>query len=327
MIESKKILVIQTSFLGDAILATSILESLHKSNPNYELHLLVRKGNEALFEGHPFLKTCWVWDKKANKLGNLLRMISAIRSEKFDVIVNVHRYLSSGLITALSGAKTRIGFDKNPLSWAFTQSIIHRFNGGHEIDRNHKLIQSLVLMEQAEKPRLYPTAKDMASVAQFQVNEYVCIAPTSVWNTKQWPKEKWVELIQLLPSEHKVYLLGAKNDRSICEWIQANANRDMIEVLAGKLSFLQSAALMAGAKMNYVNDSAPMHLASATNAPTTVIYCSTIPGFGFGPLSDRKKIVQLETKLDCRPCGLHGFNACPQGHFNCAKEINPRNVL
>jgi ADP-heptose:LPS heptosyltransferase len=44
---------------------------------------------------------------------------------------------------------------------------------------------------------------------------------------------------------------------------------------------------MKDAAMNYVNDSAPMHFASAVNAPVTAVYCSTIPAFGFGPLSDR----------------------------------------
>ncbi|HEV9038701.1 MAG TPA: glycosyltransferase family 9 protein, partial [Puia sp.] len=73
--------------------------------------------------------------------------------------------------------------------------------------------------------------------------------------------------------------------------------------------------------MNYVNDSAPMHFASAVNAPVTAVYCSTLPEFGFGPLSDDSHIVQIAQHLDCRPCGLHGYKACPLGHFNCAHKI------
>lgn len=73
--------------------------------------------------------------------------------------------------------------------------------------------------------------------------------------------------------------------------------------------------------MNYVNDSAPMHLCSAVNAPVTAIYCSTIPEFGFGPLSDNSHILQTKEKLSCRPCGLHGFKSCPEKHFKCAWGI------
>ena len=84
---------------------------------------------------------------------------------------------------------------------------------------------------------------------------------------------------------------------------------------------LESAALMKDATMNYVNDSAPMHMASAMNAKTTAIYCSTIPAFGFGPLADNAKIVETKLTLDCRPCGVHGHKACPEGHFKCAFSI------
>ena len=91
--------------------------------------------------------------------------------------------------------------------------------------------------------------------------------------------------------------------------------------LSGLLSFLESAALMETAKMNYVNDSAPLHIASAMNAPVTTYFCSTVPSFGFGPLSDNKTIVEVKEKLDCRPCGLHGKKECPEKHFNCGFKI------
>jgi heptosyltransferase-2 len=95
--------------------------------------------------------------------------------------------------------------------------------------------------------------------------------------------------------------------------------------LAGKLSLLASAALMQKAIMNYVNDSAPMHLASALNAPTCAIYCSTVPAFGFGPLAEKSYVVEINYPLHCRPCGLHGYRACPERHFKCAYdiEVNP----
>jgi ADP-heptose:LPS heptosyltransferase len=78
--------------------------------------------------------------------------------------------------------------------------------------------------------------------------------------------------------------------------------------------------------MNFTNDSAPMHLASAVDAPVTVVYCSTVPGFGFGPLSSDSCVVEIEKPLYCRPCGLHGLKACPEHHFRCALEI-PANRL
>jgi len=70
-----------------------------------------------------------------------------------------------------------------------------------------------------------------------------------------------------------------------------------------------------------------MHFASAVNAPVTAVYCSTIPAFGFGPVSDKSFIVEVQEKLDCRPCGLHGKRECPLGHFHCAKWIKDEQLL
>ena len=70
-----------------------------------------------------------------------------------------------------------------------------------------------------------------------------------------------------------------------------------------------------------------MHFASAMNAPVTAVYCSTIPEFGFGPLSDIRHIVEIDKPLYCRPCGLHGYAECPEGHFKCALEIKQEQLI
>jgi heptosyltransferase-2 len=70
-----------------------------------------------------------------------------------------------------------------------------------------------------------------------------------------------------------------------------------------------------------------MHFASAVNAAVTAVYCSTVPAFGFGPLSDNSHIVETPVPLACRPCGLHGRKACPLGHFHCARFITNEQLL
>ena len=58
-----KILLIQTAFIGDAILATALLEKTHQFHPQAQIDFLVRKGNEALFLDHPFLNQVLVFNK------------------------------------------------------------------------------------------------------------------------------------------------------------------------------------------------------------------------------------------------------------------------
>lgn len=325
----QKILVIQTAFIGDVVLATGLLEKLHAAFPEDEIDILVRKGNESLFAGHPFLHEVLVWDKRSSKYRNLFRVIRAIRSRRYDRVINVQRFAATGIVTILSKARHTIGFDKNPFSFLFTDVVRHEIGEPgkplHEIERNHQLIVSLT-DGKAARPKLYPAQRDLDAVADWKQAPYVCIAPASVWFTKQFPADQWTELVRTLPADLHVYLLGGPGDRLLCEKIAQEAGRP-VTVLAGGLGFLESAALQRDAVMNYVNDSAPMHFASAVNAPVAAVYCSTIPAFGFGPLSDNSHVIELRPPLPCRPCGLHGRRECPLGHFHCARWITNSQLL
>lgn len=323
----KQILIIQTAFIGDVILATGLIEKIHQFYPEAAIDFALRKGNESLLKNHPKLREVHIWDKKGGKYKNLFKLIGKIRSRKYDLVINIQRFANSGMLTAFSGAKVKIGFNKNPFSWAFTQKIPHRIEEGtHEIERNNDLIEELT-NDQAQRPVLYPSDEDFTKVKPYTDSPYICMAPASVWFTKQYPKEKWIELIKALPFEEKIYLLGAPGDKDLCEEIIEKSDKAGVQNLCGKISLLQSAALMKTAAINYVNDSAPMHLASSVNANTCAIYCSTVPEFGFGPLADFAEVVEVSEKLDCRPCGLHGYKACPKGHFKCGFDIDTQKLI
>jgi len=317
----KNFLIIQTAFTGDVILATPLVEKLHQFYPASRIDFLLRKGNEGLLINHPYLNEVLVWDKKNGKIKNLISLLFKIRKNNYYAVINLHRFSSSGFLTVLSGAKFKTGFDKNPLSRFFNKRFQHVIGTGkHEVERNLELIKDLT-DSSVIPPRLHPSGSDIEFISNYKTGRYVCIAPASVWYTKQFPKEKWIELIRKLPKDINVYLLGAPSDQVLCEEIKILTGKSNIQNLAGKLNFLQSAALMKDAVMNYVNDSAPLHMASSMNAPVTAVFCSTVPAFGFGPLSDNNNIVETNLHLDCRPCGLHGYKQCPLGHFNCAHSI------
>lgn len=324
-----KFLIIQTAFIGDVVLATGIVEKLRHQFPDAHIDFLVRKGNEGLLLNHPYLHEVLIWDKKSGKLKNLWKLTRTIRKRRYDKVINVQRFTATGLLTVFSGARETIGFDKNPLSRFFNKKIKHVISDVnhpiHEVDRNNELIRDFT-GDEVMKPRLYPAAADEAVVQAFKKHPYITISPASVWFTKQYPKDKWISFINQVPAGYTIYLLGAPGDVPLAEEIRAAGNVAIVN-LCGKLSFLQSAALMKEAVMNYVNDSAPMHFASAVNAPVTAIYCSTLPSFGFGPLSDKHFIVEIQHPLSCRPCGLHGRPACPLGHFKCAYEIEDVQLL
>jgi heptosyltransferase-2 len=322
----QKLLIIQTAFIGDVVLATALIENIRTEFPDATIDFLLRKGNENLLLGHPHLRKVLIWVKKEKKIANLLKLLRVIRKEKYDRVINVQRYAATGLLTAFSRAKDRVGFDKNPLSFLFTRKVSHSFDADHEIERNHRLIEHFV-NGGVMKPKLYPSGADYETIVQCVATPFITISPASVWFTKQYPPLKWAAFINQVPDHYTIYLLGGREDRSLGEAIiQMTTSKSPVN-LCGELSYLQSAELMKHARMNYVNDSAPMHFASAVNAPVTAVYCSTVPSFGYGPLSDISFIVEKQGPLYCRPCGLHGYSACPEGHFKCANDIRDQQLL
>ena len=323
----KQFLIIQTAFIGDVILATPVIEKLKSYYPDAEIDFLLRKGNENLLHKHPHLRNLYILDKTQNKYSNVWKIIRMLRENRYDQIINLQRFATTGLITMFSRGKEKTGFDKNPLSVFYNRKIKHQIgNGEHETERNLQAIQHLT-DNQYFHPRLYPSEEDFKKVKEYKETPFITIAPASVWYTKQFPQEKWIEMLNRLDTKYTVYLTGGKEDRQACNSIKEGCSNESVTVFAGTLNLLQTAALMKDADMNFVNDSAPMHLASAMDAPVTAVFCSTVPDFGFYPVSSVSHIVETYVELDCRPCGLHGYEACPLGHFKCAQTIDVGKLL
>ncbi len=305
-----------------------LLEKLHHHFPDAKIDFLLKKGNERLFDGHPFLHELLIWDKSKDKYKNLKKLIIQIRENKYDAVINIQRFTSSGVITVLSGAKLKVGFNKNPLSPLFNIRVKHTIHRGqvHETERNINLVKRFT-DETMFPVKLYPLPRDFAKMSQYKTVKYITVSPASLWFTKQYPEEKWVEFIKEVDKDTRVYFLGSEKDSKLCDSIIEQSGHDNSMNLAGKLSFLESAALMKDAVMNFMNDSAPLHFASAVNAKTTAIFCSTTPSFGFGPLSDDAVVIQTKEHLKCKPCGLHGLKECPEDHFKCAVTIDKNELL
>ena len=327
----RQILIIQTASIGDVILGTAIIEKLHSYYPEAKIDYLIQKGIEPLFSNHPFINNILIWNKKENKNRNLIKLACKIRKTKYDLVITLQRFLSSGMLTVLSGAKTTAGFDKNPLSFFFTIKSKHYIGRKgekylHEVERNQTLISSIT-DSNAYKPRLYPSESDYNKTKIYTSDTYICVAPASLWYTKQYPKEKWCIFLSKIPTNISIYLLGGPSDKDLCNEIANSLPNYKTINFAGQLSLLESAALMKYATMNYVCDSSPMHLCSSVDAPVTAIFCSTIPEFGFGPLSSNCAIIQTNKDLDCRPCGIHGHKECPNKSFECANSIDIKELV
>ncbi len=327
----KSVLLIQTAFIGDVILSTVLIENIHRQYPSASIDFLVRKGNESLFEKHPHVNKVLVWNKKEGKYRHLFKLLFFIRRQQYDLVLNVQRYAATGLLCGLSGASARIGYRNNPVSFLFSKKIHHSLNSSgqqfHETDRCNNLLESIASCL-VKRPKLYPSATDYKRILAYTTTPYLVIAPGSVWFTKQTPVQKWISILKRVPSSIPIYIIGSRKETPLAAQIlEALPYHRNIHSLTGQLTFLQSAALMESALFNLVNDSAPLHMASAMNAPVIAVYCSTSPDFGFTPLSTESYIIQAEQPLACHPCGTHGKAACPQKHFNCGNLIDETRIV
>ena len=327
---SKTILIIQTAFIGDTILASHFARAVKDQYPNSKIHFFLRRGNESVIQGLPTIEKTWVWSKENGKTKNLFKLILELRKIKFDMVFNLHRHFNSGLVTALMKSEMKVGFKQNPLSFFYTRKIHHQIpdpRGWHEVQRNLELIPGFKIVDNSKiyKPELPLQEKNFLKVAPYITEPYFVMAPASVWFTKAWSEEKFQELTTELIKLGKVYFIGAPSDRELCDRIRKDLPQT--ENLCGLLSLLDSAALMKNAKRVFVNDSAPLHLASCVNAKTTAIFCSTVPAFGYTPLGDDSVVVDVGNTLSCRPCGLHGHKSCPLGHYKCSLDIDVKKVL
>jgi heptosyltransferase II len=354
----KNILVIQTAFLGDLVLTTSLLESLHRSDPSAHIDIVVRQGLQGLFGEHPFLRSVIPWDKREGRLRTLRTLKRSLPVSSYDAVIVVQRHLSSALLAFLIDAKIRIGFASHFLARFYSHAVPHniklqpptliasekvppfiRKNGPftlatdgslaanqseveHEIDRNFKLLTPLGVTI-LQPPKIYPTAADHVAVAPFIKDPFVTVTPGSVWATKMTAPSVWFKALgSYLNDGSVIFLNGGPSEITHCEalrnYILERAPQAVVKIVAGQLRFQASAVLMAHAKMNFVNDSAALHLASAVHAPVTAVFCSTLPEFGFGPIyKDNGETLELDLSLSCRSCGLHGRNHCRMQYFKC----------
>ncbi len=329
----KRILIVQTAFIGDVILSTPLVRSIRKTFPDSFISFLLIPQTKEVLANNPHLNEVLVYDKRRNKgAGEFLRIVKRIAERKFDLAMIPHRSLRSALLAYLSRIPERIGFDKSAGSFLFTRRLVYHDNM-HEVDRNLSLLSDFNHLPENRGPELFPSFEDFFYVRQLlsecgikEDDKIVGIAPGSVWPTKRWISERFGEVSQLLMEKAgaKVIFLGSEEDRNLCERIAGSMEKKP-KILAGETNILQSAAAVSFCKVILSNDSAPVHIASAMRRPVVAIFGSTIPEFGFAPYGRGHVIVQK--KMDCRPCGIHGKRRCSEKHFRCMKDITTEEVF
>ena len=319
-------LVIQTSFLGDVVLTTPLLQHLAARGP---VDVLTTPAGGALLDGHPAVRRVIRYDKRGAQsgLGGMRALAAELRDAGYATAYLAQGSWRSAVLAWLARIPARVGFDTSAGARLYTQRVAYRRDWHHAT----RLFQLAARDERVatSAPLLAPSRADQAAVdallasAPFGDAPFIVLAPGSVWATKRWPA--FDELAAALPSSHGVVVAGGADDRELATAITAAQPQRVLDA-TGRLSLLASAALIGRAAAVVTNDSLPQHLASAMGTPTVTIFGPTLPAFGFGPLAPRHAVVEHPPGLECRPCSAHGPQVCPRGHFRCMREISARTV-
>jgi len=137
----RRIVIIQTAFLGDVILCTPLIKATRKLFSDAFISFLLIPETKNILENNPHLDEIIVYDKKGKDKGlkNFFKMVKEIKKRNFDLSIIPHRYLRSALLVYLAKIPQRIGFDKSSGSFLFTQKVTYQ-NNSHEVERNLSLL-------------------------------------------------------------------------------------------------------------------------------------------------------------------------------------------
>ena len=325
-----KILLLQTSWLGDTILSTPVISNLNKIYPDSEIWMLTTRASAALVERDPLLRGVLTFDKRRKDRGaaGLIRTVRKIRQMNFDIAYSLHKSYRTSLLLWLSGIPQRVGFYDAGFRFLYHR-LRRRALDRHDVHRNLSLLSGDfpgdVLDDELRlfAPEISEVDRNVAQ-AVAGLDHYIVLVPGSAWTTKMWPWEGYRAVARhLLEKGRPVVLLGDSSETTVNEQVAEDLQ---VTNLAGKTSIADAMFVIRNADLIICNDSMALHMASAFKVPGVAIFCSTSPAFGFGPWKNKAIVLEKEN-LECKPCGPHGRKRCPTGTEACMREVPPKRVI
>ncbi len=309
-----KILIIRFSSIGDIVLTTPVIRCLKKQLPGVELHYLTKKSFEPILAGNPYL------DKIHFLKASLRETIAEMQSQKFDLIIDLHRNLRTLIIKTALG---RPAYSFNKLNWQKWLLVVFKKNlmpPVHIVDRYVKTVEPLGVTNDQKGLDYFLTKEySLTDMLPASHQRYVAIVIGGQHATKRLPTESLSKICRLNSSP--IVLLGGPEDEVQAKRIALAAGTHVFNA-CGNFSIDESAFLIKMATRVLTHDTGLMHIAAAFNKPLISVWGNTVPEFGMYPYRVAEShIIEIEG-LSCRPCSKIGFSKCPKGHFKCMAEID-----
>jgi len=309
-------LIIRFSSLGDVVIATSVIESIRRRNPDSSVYFLTKSQYFDIIHGLLPDDRILTIDRKPE---SLLRQIRRIREIRPTVVIDLHRNPRSIVVSHLVQGKVfrtrKRTFERRIAVCSYRKRLEQK----HVVDDHFAYLGGLGL-ELAE-PHVVATEREIEFAKLHSIDsDTVVLHPGAKWALKKWSDENYLKLAKLLVQNGMQSLILTEKP---VEYFENSGIRTMSGLSLGELK-----GVLAQAGVFVGNDSGPAHLAAAMSTHSIAIFGPTHPALGFAPYGKFGHVVHRN--YSCSPCTLHGEGKCKINNTlqaKCLNDIEPEWVM
>lgn len=280
----QKILIVRLGSLGDIVHAFPAQQLLHHCLPQAEIHWLTEKAYAPLIETVPGITRVWIaglrkWSWQSSPKP-FVRLIRALRQERFDVAFDFQGLVKSAAAARLSGAGLVAGFSAGLTRERMASAFYSRRATARAEEKLHVVDLNLRLAHQPGCvdgvgpviPLQIPEVATRAvqdRLAKQGIRRPILLNPGAGWATKLWPPSRYGALAERIQQELRipVVVTFGPGEEDVIEAVRRSA----VDVCSFPTSILELAALCQEARLMVAGDTGPLHLAVALGTPTVAI--------------------------------------------------------
>jgi heptosyltransferase I len=280
----RRICIVMMSAVGDAVHVLPVINSIKRSNPSSHITWVLQPGPATLVRGHPNVDEIILFDRSKGTM-SFLEVARELRARRFDLLIDLQVYFKAGIITALSGAKRRLGFDHaraRDANWLFTTERIPAHPVQHVQDQYFEFLTPLGISAEPVTWNLGPWADERAAQQSFTSRfdrQVAAIVVATSKPAKDWVSDRWAAIADLLSHEYglQVILVGgtSEHERSAAEHIMATAKSKPFSALGGGLRNL--VGILDASALVLSPDTGPLHMTVALDRPVISLMGYTDP--------------------------------------------------
>jgi lipopolysaccharide heptosyltransferase II len=343
-----RILLVRLRQIGDVVFTTPAIRALRQHFPDASLSYIVEPAAAPVVVGNRLLDEVIVAPRHAGMRGLLadVALGRRLRASRFDLAIDFHGGPRASLLTWLSGAPQRLGYEVSGRGWMYTRRIARprELRARHSVENQWDLLGALGIappdpaanpVEMPVDPAVADAIRDRLTLAGVNDTDRLIVVHVSAGNPfRRWPATHFVELAASLAAadrRHRVLITSGPSERDAADRVIADARSRLPreranQVLScGEFSLSELRALLDRATLYIGGDSGPLHIAATTTVPIVGLYGPTLPVRS----QPWRNITSISEPVDagelpCRPCDQR---VCAPGDFRCLTGIAPSQVL